>query len=379
MRLNVFISQNMEDILAQWESIAASFFQVESGISAPLLRSQAQQILEAVVTEICTLQTNEKQINKSKGLIPSLPGATETAAESYGLLRAKGGFEMKQMLSEYRALRASVLKLWFVSCTTTTPNSDDIVRFNDAIDRALSESTNVFTKKLEEQRNLFLGMLWHDMLTPLQAIQMIAMLLQRTSTEKKVTEAAKRMVECGSLLTGLLDELIQFTKIKLGLGIRIDPTPQDMASLVGEELNQLRVAHPNKKLNFQVSGPTKGVWDGESLKRVLGNLVVNAIKYGNESSPITIRVAGHAEKVTFEVRNEGTSMDTSTLQALFEPFREGNTIRNYEGDGLGLGLFIAKQVVVAHDGGINARCEGGETVFSVQVPTVSLGLPIRRQ
>ena len=379
MQLNVFISQNTENILIQWESFAGSLLPAASGMSGPSLREHAQQILEAIVTHMDDPQFKKEQIDNSKGLIPNLPGAPQTSAEKHGLLRAMNGFEMGQVISEYRALRANILKLWFVACGTATPNFDDIVLFNEAIDQALSESINFFTHKVDERRNLFLGMLCHDMRTPLQAIQMTAILIQRISAEKNMTKAATRLVDCGSRMDALLNELIQFNQIKLVLGVQIVPTPQDMASLVGDELNQLRVRHPDKKINLQVSGPTKGVWDGESLKRVLGNLVVNAIKYGNESSPITIRVAGHAEKVTFEVRNKGTSMDTPTLQALFEPFRQANTTRDFESDGLGLGLFIAKQVVVAHDGGISARCENGDTVFSVQVPTVSLGSPSRRQ
>ena len=378
MRLDIFICQNMEAILVQSESIAASLLQAESGISAPLLRDQMQQILEAVAIDITAPQTEEQQTNNTKALISKLPGAPKTAAEAYGLLRAESGFEINQMLSEYRALRASVLKLWFVASDTFVLNVHDIVRFDKAIDQALCESLNFFIQKVEERKNLFLGMWWHDMHTPLQTIQMTAMLLHRTSAEKKVTEAAKRMVDCGPLLTSLLNELIQFNKIKLELGIRIAPTPQDMASLVGEELNQLRVAHPDKKLNLQVSGSTKGVWDGDSLKRVLGNLVVNAITYGNDFSPVTVRVAGSAEQMAFEVRNEGASLDTPTLQALFEPFRQSNTTRNYGGNRFGLGLFIAKQVAIAHNGCIDARCEDGDTIFSVQLPTVSLNSPINR-
>jgi len=371
MRLSVFIRQNMEEILVQWESFAATLLPAATGMSGLLLRDHAKEILEAVAKDLSAPQTEKDQVNKSKGLIQKLPGAPETAAETHGQLRAMSGFEIKQMASEYRALRASVLRLWLVACDPAPPHLDDIFRFNEAIDQALAESIDFFTEKVEERRNLFLGMLGHDLRTPLQAIQMTALVLERISAGEKVSIAARRLIDSGSRMKALLDELIEFNKIKLGLGVRITPTPQDMAMLFGEELGQLHAAYPERQLDLLVDGPTKGVWDGESLRRVMGNLVVNAIKYGEGTAPISVQITGYADRITFEVRNKGTPAEAATLQGLFHPLKQG-VINGTSADGsLGLGLFIAKQVVKAHGGDIAARCENGETVFAVQLPIVS--------
>ena len=371
MRLNVFISQNMEKILKQWEDFAAAQTPAASGMSALLLRDHAQGILQEIVEDISAPQSGEDQAEKSKGLTEKSPDAPETAAETHGLLRATSGFEIKQMAGEFRALRASVLKLWFEACGTTGPNIDDIIRFNEAIDQALAESLDFFTEKLEERRNLFLGMLGHDMRTPLQAMQMTATLLDRVSSDAAVTNAAQRLIKSGLRMKALLDELIEFNKIKRELGVRIYPTQLDIEPLFEEELGQLRAVYPDRQFELQVDGPTLGAWDGDSLRRLLGNLVVNAVKYGDALAPISVLVTGAADQVVFEVRNQGAPLDAATLQGLFDPDQRRSAAVNSTDDSLGLGLYIAKQVAKAHGGTIRASCKDKETVFRVQLPMVT--------
>lgn len=367
MRLAIFITHNMEEILVQWENFAGSLLPVAKGMSSLLLRDHAREILEAVVKDLSASQSYAEQDDKSKGLTKKLPGAPETAAETHGLLRAMSGFEIKQMASEYRALRASVLKLWLATCGPT-PHLDDIIRFNEAIDQALAESIDFFTSKVEERRNLFMGMLGHDLRTPLQAIQMTALVLERIAGGEKVSSAAKRLIANGSRMKALLNELIVFNNIDVGLGVRVSPSPQDMSILFQDELEHLRDAYEGQKLDLLISGPTKGVWDGVNLRRVLGNLVANAIEFGEKSSPISVHIKGHPDQITFEVRNISNTSDAMNLQGLFSSQNELGNLTTRSESRFGLGLFIAEQVVKAHGGRISARREDEQTVFAVQLP-----------
>lgn len=97
-------------------------------------------------------------------------GAPETAAQTHATLRAKGGFDINQMVSEYRALRAAVLRLWMDACRPNAPDLDDLIRFNEAIDQAITESVRFFNTQVEQARDLLLGMLGHDMRTPLSTV-----------------------------------------------------------------------------------------------------------------------------------------------------------------------------------------------------------------
>lgn len=370
MRLSDFIVRDMQAILTQWEAFAASRLPAANGMTSLALRDHAQQILEAVAKDLSTPQTAQAQAAKSMGRAPKLLDATETAAQTHGMLRAQSGFEINQMASEYRALRASVLRLWMDACQPETPNLDDMIRFNEAIDQALAESIAYFSDKVDEARNLLLGMLGHDMRTPLQAIQMTATYLGALNAGEKVSMAATRLINSGSRMKSLLDELVEFNRAKLGLGLRVAPAHIDIAALFAVELHELRAAHPGRELVLDASGDTQGFWDGQRLQRLVGNLIVNAFKYGEQESPVKVVVRGEKDSLRFEVRNTGPAIDHLALQKLFEPLQRGPHHENrYDPNaGLGLGLYIAREIAKAHGGEIEARSEDSEIVFAVRLP-----------
>ena len=238
MRLATFISRDMDAILTQWEAFASSRLPAASNMTALALRDHAKQILEAVVKDLSTSQSAEAQAAKSMGRAPPLIEALETAAQTHGFLRAKSGFDIKQMASEYRALRASVLRLWTNACQPEPPDLDDMIRFNEAIDQALAESIAFFSDKVDEARNLLLGMLGHDMRSPLLSIQMTASYLSELNAGEKVSNAASRLIASGARMKSLLDELVEFNRARLGLGIQVCPTHVNVSDLFEDELRE---------------------------------------------------------------------------------------------------------------------------------------------
>jgi hypothetical protein len=157
MRLADFILRNMETILAEWEAFAVTL-PAAAEMSVADRRDHAKQILTAVAADIQTTQTAHAQAEKAKGRAPRDPTAGETAADAHGLLRARRGFEVNQLVAEYRALRASVLRLWLESAPRDPFAFDDMLRFNEAIDQAIAESVVFFKDQDERSRNLLLGM-----------------------------------------------------------------------------------------------------------------------------------------------------------------------------------------------------------------------------
>lgn len=170
MRLAEFIRHNVEAILADWEAFAATLLPAAAGLTPLALRDDAEQILEAVAKDLTAFQSREEQSEKSKGRAPKVEGAAETAAQTHAVLRARGGFDINQLVAEYRALRASVLRLWIDASPLDQTASEDIIRFNEAIDQAVAESVGHFHAQVERARNLLLGMLGHDMRSPLGTI-----------------------------------------------------------------------------------------------------------------------------------------------------------------------------------------------------------------
>ena len=370
MRLSDFILRDMEAILAQWEAFAATQLPAATSMKPLALRNHAQQILQAVATDLSTSQTDEAQAQKSMGRAPKLIDAPETAAQTHALLRAQSGFDINQLAAEYRALRASVLRLWAIACQPQALNLEDIIRFNEAIDQALAESIGFFSAQVDQSRNLLLGMLGHDLRNPLQAIQMTASYLAALNAGAQISEAASRLINSGARMKALLDDLLDFARTQLGEGINIVPSPIDVAKLFAGEVEQLRAAYPDVQLELEVIGQSEGLWDGLRLQQLLGNLVVNAIKYGAPDTPVLVRVVGQKDELYFQVRNFGPPIEQSTLREIFEPLKRGpqRASRYDDGSSLGLGLYIAREIVSGHGGTIEARSDKAETVFSVRLP-----------
>lgn len=321
MRLADFIVRNNETILAEWETFAATLLPAASGMTSLALRDHAKQILEAVAKDLSTLQTKEAQSQKSKGNAPKLLGAPETAAQTHAVLRARSGFDINQLAAEYRALRASVLRLWMDSCEIHELDLDDVVRFNEAIDQAIAESIRFFSTQVEQARNLLLGMLGHDMRNPLNTILMTAKYLSALNAGEAVSEAASRLIRSGASMKALLDDLTDFNRTKLGLGINVVRADLDLAALFADELEQLRGAHPGRQIELEIVGDTRGFWDGLRLQQMLRNLIVNAIKYGAADAPIHVVFTGDAEDVTIEVKNSGPAIEKENLEHIFDPLR----------------------------------------------------------
>jgi signal transduction histidine kinase len=370
MRLADFILCETERIVNEWEAFAATRLPAAQWMTPLALRDHAEQILRAIAQDLTGPQTPAEQLSKSRGDAPQLAGAPETAAQTHGLLRAKSGFNINQMASEYRALRASVLRLWMDACAPQAPSMDDIIRFNEAIDQALAESISFYSERVDQARDLFLGMLGHDMRTPLQAIQMTATHLTQLDAGETVSEAATRLMRSGARMQSLLDDLVEFNRINLGLGIPVNRKPSDIGELFADEVAELRAAHPDRRIELEVHGSAAGSWDRICLQRLLGNLVVNAVKYGSQDSPVRVVVIGGDQDVVVEVHNSGVPIEPSMLQSLFDPLRRGlhqDELDRRQGS-LGLGLYISREVAKAHGGGIEARSDLSETVFVARLP-----------
>lgn len=312
MRLADFILRDMESILVEWEAFAHTLVRAR-GMDSLTLRDHAEKILQAIAKDIRTAQSDEAQAEKSMGRAPRRFDAPETAAETHATLRARAGFDIEALASEYRALRASVLRLWAEDCGDATLHVDDVIRFNEAIDQALAESIGFFSAEVEQARNLLLGMLGHDMRSPLQTIQLTASYLTALNAGAEVTDASRRLVTSGARMKALLDDLVDFNRTTLGLGINIEPAAVDLAALFRDEVELQRGAHPGQRFDYTVVGGNEGHWDGLRLQQLLGNLLRNAAKYGAAGAPISVDLRGGTDEVRFEVLNLGPPIPAEAL------------------------------------------------------------------
>jgi signal transduction histidine kinase len=210
-------------------------------------------------------------------------------------------------------------------------------------------------------------MLGHDMRTPLQTVLSTAQLLAKINADAQVSNAAQRLIDSGKRIKVLLDDLLDFGRTRLGLGIRVTPHAAELSALFASELEQVRTVYPDRDIALHCLGDCSGCWDGVRLQQLLENLVVNAIKYGDPGSPVEVSVHGERETVVFEVRNAGPAIEPRVLEAFFDPLKRGAAAGSND-DGLGLGLYIAREVARAHGGDITASSRAGETNFRCTLP-----------
>jgi signal transduction histidine kinase len=364
VRLAEFIRNNHESIVAEWEAFARSLLSGQGETSALVLRDHANEILDAIADDMESLQSLEEQAQKSKGRGDD--GRLGGAGKIHATVRIEGGFRLDQLVAEYRALRASVLRLWRDSGEHEV---DGVTRFNEAIDEALTVATNRYMEMMDRHRDQYLGVLGHDLRNPLGAIIMGASALTAIDgLDDGTARIASRILSSARRMDRLVGDLLDLTRTHLGAGLSIAPTPMDLAPVCRQVIAELEGAHPNEPVKFTAEGDLHGEWDGDRLAQVVSNLVGNGIEHGSKRSPVTVVARDDGEDVVLEVHNEGPPIPARELSAIFEPMVSRGS-EDKPSQNLGLGLYIAEQVVVAHGGTIvvtSTQAEG--TTFSVHLP-----------
>lgn len=372
MHISEFISQNMERILVEWEAFAATFGAAADKMSSEELRDHAKQILEFVAKDIQTPETEEEKQAKSQGL-SSRPACKESASSAHGRLRYASGFTLLQLIAEYRALRASVLKLWDEQCVDLPADSvRDITRFNEAIDQSLAEAAVAYSDRLNETREMFLAILGHDLRSPLAATLTAGAYLSRPGAfDAQVEQIGIRIKRSAASMNGMVNDLLGLARTQLGEGIEIQRQQCDLLEMCQWAIEDANASHPRTEFKLIALGELMGQFDQARLQQLLTNLANNAAQYGAPGKPIIVEITGETERVLISVRNEGPTIPEDALPKLFSSLVQ---LPRHDGDvrprsSLGLGLFIAKQIAVAHGGDIHVRSdEATGTVYTAIVP-----------
>jgi signal transduction histidine kinase len=217
---------------------------------------------------------------------------------------------------------------------------------------------------------MFAGMLGHDLRNPLSAITTGANYIARLNASQKTTKAASRILSSAERMARMIDQLLDFTRIRVGGGLALAPTRFDLEELLCKVKDELEAANPERSITVDVEGNATGEWDHDRLLQVFSNLVGNALHHGRGDQPVKVRCNGRSAKhLGVTVHNAGC-VPAEVLPVLFEPFR-GNA-RYQRTRGLGLGLFITQQIVVAHGGTIDVTSdEAAGTTFRLVLPRKS--------
>jgi len=379
VRLKDFIRANIEPILVEWTAFAGTQA-AAGGMTRTELRDHAGEILRHIARDLGTPQTDSEALDKSHGNADSggagglaQDDGVETPAETHGADRAESGFSFAEMIAEFRALRASVLRLWITSRgTLSEADLQDLMRFNEAIDQAVAESVSRFSRDLEAAKDLFIAILSHDLRTPLQAVLFSTRLLLESDMQRADQTAALLSIERSSWrMSGMIADLLDFTNSRIGAGISISRIATDLGRVVRDAVDEARAAHPGCVFELRLAGDLACACDTARLRQVFANLLSNAADYSNVAAPVKVDVVGSPSAVVFTVVNRGELIPRDRMQVIFEPFKRLRQVTDESDDSrhLGLGLYIADQIVTAHGGRIGVTSTEAEgTCFNVSLP-----------
>ncbi|MCW5296651.1 sensor histidine kinase [Herbaspirillum lusitanum] len=373
MKLSTFIITNMEQVLAEWDRFAKTL-ELEGLLSRKEFRDHAEQILRAIALDIDTHQSAEQQQRKSQGLSPE--NTVASGASIYGTARQHDGFTLLQLTAEFRALRATVQRLWFALGNALTPaHSADLIRFNEAIDQALAESVGTYAAQASRAKDTFLAILGHDLRNPLATITLSSSLLgQPGMTKEAVALLAPRIKRSASMMNSMINDLLEYARAELGGEMPMAFADADMLDICHSAVIDASAVHSHCSFVVNAKEPVLGCFDQIRLQQVFTNLLNNAAQYRGDEQPVAMTLSSDADSATISIQNSGALIPKEAIDAIFDPMVQLAIVpqqRQRATTSLGLGLYIAKKITEAHDGsiGVESRDSTG-TTFTVVVPRV---------
>jgi signal transduction histidine kinase len=372
VRLSDFIKAHLQEILGEWEAYARS--RAPSGAEFDgKVRDHAEAMLCAIAEDLAKPERVREEIARSEGIDDAAAPDAAEAAEKHGAGRAEYGFTLEQMVSEFRVLRRITIKLWRApEREVTATDFDDLRRFDDAVDQTLLASVSRYKKELDHARETFLGVLGHDLKSPLSAIIASAQfLLEAGRLSEDGRNVARRIERSGRRMHQMVNDLLDFTRSRLGKGIPIERTEVDLGRVVREVVDEFKASQPGKRLEVATSGELAGSWDAKRISQALSNLIGNAVQHGHEDTPISISASARDEEVMIAVHNEGPAVHSDKIGQLFNPLSRVNPTgsEGHDPTHLGLGLYIAQAIANAHGGQIEVESSDREgTTFTIRLP-----------
>jgi signal transduction histidine kinase/CheY-like chemotaxis protein len=404
MRLADFILENVEPILMEWEAFARSIWP-GAATDPAALRDHAEEILRATASDMKADQSAKQQSDKSKGEGPDDQGrgSVNRASVMHAVARVESKFELGAVIAEYRALRASVIRLWRDSAPDTDVRDlDDLTRFNESIDQSLTQAAHGYADKVARDRegllanekaarmeaetsnrakDIFLATLSHEMRTPLNAIVgWISILRAKGSEDEDVVEGLAVIERNTKAQVQLIGEVLDVSRIVSGK-LRLEMRPCELVEIINAGIDVVRPGAEAREITLDVQldpAASRATCDATRIQQVVWNLMSNAVKFTPKGGKIRVTLARDKSSLQIEVCDNGQGISPELLPYVFDRFRQADSSSRRKFGGLGLGLSIVKHLVEMHGGTVEARSrgEGQGSTFIVRLPIRAVQIPL---
>lgn len=345
--LTAFIRTHKQVIVDEWLSRVEALPNAH-GLPPPSLRDHVPAILDRLADAI---------ERRDEG-----PRPLEDLPEQHAALRYHEGYDLRQVVAEYRLLRHVITELYAARgdlSPESRPKMKPLAVMHEAVDRAISEAVDQYAAERDRVRDRFIAILGHDLRDPLQAILF-------TANAQVPAKAATRIVAAAQRMERMIADLLDFARGRMGGGFTVVPTRFDAREFVSHIVHELAHAHPDRDIRALVD-PTSGdfsvEWDGDRIAQVVANLVGNALVHADD--PVSIQVTDEGDEIVIAVESRG-EIPPDVLPHLFDAFVSDPPDNGRSG--LGLGLYIVQQIARAHGGDVRAESTKGSTTFRVRLP-----------
>jgi signal transduction histidine kinase len=330
------------------------------------LRSRKQAIVD-VWSQLVLASLPELQKLERSSLVDHLPefidllakwidgdtgtarNAFEVLADGHAVQRLGYGIPLDTLTAEYGYLRSTLIRECF-SVPTGEGIREPMARLNEGLDQAVHEAVKRYTKQRDQVRDRFIGILAHDLRSPLQTIAIAAGRVVGASSgpDDKLHKAATMIMRSTERMARMIHDVIEFARSHLGSGIPIELHAGNLGEICREVVEEVQAAHPHRDLALELRGNLDGYWDRDRILQAMANIVTNAIHHGSDPVRVVVSESEDRRSIRTLVSNRGRAIPKEELATLFDPFKSRDETRK----GLGLGLYIAREVALAH----GARC-----------------------
>lgn len=362
-----FIAAHCAEILALAPGPAgrAAGFAGRAGGDAVPLRAHAAGVLRSVALSLLRAPGR----NAPGPVEDASPALQENADEHW-----QAGEGVEAIVAEYRDMRSRVLEGWRGNRRNAPLDAGELARFNLLLDDALAEEVRLHARRSEAANDLFIGAVAHDIRNPLGTILHCAEYLVLSGRCERadlapVTDAAHR-------IQAIVEQTIDYTTTHRAESLPLKLAPCSLLSVAGKVVQETQVRHPDQPISLAAHGIPQGRWDAGRLAQVLSNLLENAIVYGKRGAAITVRVWPEDGLGCCSVHNLGAPIPAAEQDRIFDALVQGKAAgpeRRLRG-GLGLGLYICREIVRAHGGTIAVESSAAQgTAFTVRLPAGNPG------